>query len=242
MEATQPSTEPKKRYINVNEIFGPTIQGEGTHTGERCAFLRVAGCNLSCVWCDTPYSWDWERYDRNEESHPTAVEDIASQINAMRVNRLIISGGEPMLQQHYFGDIKRLTGCKIDVETNGTILPKPATELAVDHFTVSPKLAHAGDPEAMRIKPAVLQRFSQLAMTGRASFKFVAESEEDFKEIDKFLKLGDIPDQSVYIMAEGITVEAQLKGMRKIADAVIKRGWNLSSRLHVLIWETERAK
>ena len=56
------------RLLNVNEIFGPTIQGEGPHTGRLVGFLRLAGCNLACSWCDTPYSWDWTKYDKAEES------------------------------------------------------------------------------------------------------------------------------------------------------------------------------
>ncbi|HHK7228110.1 TPA: hypothetical protein ACQXLV_002143, partial [Streptococcus pneumoniae] len=42
--------------LPVSEVFGPTIQGEGPHAGRTCHFIRLGGCNLSCSWCDTPYS------------------------------------------------------------------------------------------------------------------------------------------------------------------------------------------
>ena len=112
MVLTVQSTAPKDRHINVNEIFGPTIQGEGIHTGVRVGFLRLAGCNLSCSWCDTPYSWDWSRYDRNEESHKRLISEVAEELKAMKVSRLILTGGEPMMQQWAFKSIQAATGMK----------------------------------------------------------------------------------------------------------------------------------
>ena len=233
-------TEKREPFFNVNEIFGPTIQGEGPHTGQQVSFFRVAGCNLSCVWCDTPYSWDWERFDRNEESHKTTVTDVAEALTQLGASRIVMTGGEPMGQQKNIPLLYQLTGMKIDVETNGTIMPKDETIEAVDLFCVSPKLAHAGDPENLRLKPEVLAKFAELSRVGKAFFKFVAEKEEDFEEIETFIKAGDIPQEAVWIMPEGFTAERHLANLRKLADKVIERGWNLTSRIHVLIWDTER--
>jgi 7-carboxy-7-deazaguanine synthase len=231
---------PKTTYVNVNEIFGPTIQGEGSHTGHRVGFLRLAGCNLACVWCDTPYSWDWSRYDKNEESHRMSVEDIAEAIKPMKVDRLIVTGGEPMLQQRNFKAIYEATGCKLDIETNGTIEPKPETIDAVDLFVVSVKLEHAGDSDLARIKWEAIFKFAELAEQGKAIFKFVAKDATDLDEIREIVDAGCIPPHTVYIMAEGVTVDAQLEGMRRIVDFVIEEGWQLSPRLHTLIWGQER--
>jgi len=230
----------REPFFNVNEIFGPTIQGEGPHTGQLVSFFRVAGCNLSCVWCDTPYSWDWERYDRNEESHKQSVTDVAEALTQLGANRIVMTGGEPMAQQRNIPLLYALTGLKIDVETNGTMMPKDDTIEAVDLFCVSPKLAHAGDPEEMRLKPEVLAKFAELSKVGKAMFKFVAEKEEDFAEIETFIEAGNIPQEAVWIMPEGFTPERHMANLTKLADKVIERGWNLTSRLHVLIWGTER--
>lgn len=62
----------------VSEVFGPTHQGEGPHAGQLCAFVRLMGCNLSCSWCDTPYTWDASRYDLKAEGHRMTVEDRKS--------------------------------------------------------------------------------------------------------------------------------------------------------------------
>lgn len=228
------------KYVNINEIFGATIQGEGPHAGERVGFVRFAGCNLSCSWCDTPYSWDWSRYDRNEEVHKCSIMDIVVAVNPMRVKRLVITGGEPMLQQQHFPEIHRLTECLLDVETNGTRMPTPEAIEAVDMFVVSPKLTFAGDSEKMRIKPDVIKKFAELSLQGKAIFKFVAEKEEDFDEIEKFQQIGNIPNHAIWIMPEGMTAETHLPNLRKLANAVVDKEWNLTSRLHVLIWEQLR--
>ena len=234
-----PKTE-RISHVNVNEIFGPTIQGEGVHTGHRVGFLRLAGCNLACVWCDTPYSWDWSRYDKNEESHKMTIEAIAEQIAPMDAKRLIVTGGEPMLQQRHFKALRDATGCKLDIETNGTIEPKPEAIEAVDMFVVSIKLAHAGDSDELRIKWEAIFKFAELSEQGKAIFKFVAKDSMDFEEIREIVDAACIPAEAVYIMPEGVTPDAQLDGMRRIADFVIEEGWNMSPRLHTLIWGLER--
>lgn len=240
MEPTAQSISRKERHINVNEIFGPTIQGEGIHSGVRVAFLRLAGCNLSCVWCDTPYSWDWSRYDRNEESHKRTITEVAEELKAMHCSRLILTGGEPMMQQWAFADLQAATGMKIDVETNGTRMPTADAEAAIDMFCVSPKLGHAGDPKERRIVIPALRRFAQLADEGKAMFKFVAKTEADFEEIEEVIKLANIDDHAVWIMPEGANPTDHMQTTQNLADAVVKRGWNLSMRLHLLIWNTER--
>lgn len=233
-------TEKRPHHVNVNEWFGPTVQGEGPHMGRRCGFLRLAGCNLSCSWCDTPYSWDWKNYDRDTESHPMQVEAIAEQVNAMGVELLIITGGEPLLQQRAIPDIRRLTGCSIDVETNGTRAPQPDVIDAVDLFCVSPKLAFATDPETWRIHDDALAVFAELARQGKAIFKFVAEKVDDFVEVRALRDRHNIPDSSIWIMPEGYTQDRHLEHLRQLASPIVAEGWNLSSRLHVLAWEKER--
>lgn len=232
----------KPRHYNINEIFGPTIQGEGPHMGQRVGFVRVAGCNLSCSWCDTPYSWDWERFDRAAESHPMTVEEIADQVKKARVERIVLTGGEPMMQQRLIPALYEATGCLIDVETNGTRVPLEGLEDAVDLFNVSPKLSHAQDPAERRIVDKAMDAYAALAKRGKAIFKFVAEKPEDLEEIRSILDRYSIPDSAVWIMPEGMTIEQHLRHLQEIADAVVDAGFNLTTRIHVLAWETVRKR
>ena len=176
--------------MRVNEIFGPTVQGEGPHAGQYCGFLRFAECNLSCSWCDTPYTWDWKRFDRSQESIQMSVQEVADVIIDLMCHRMVFTGGEPMMQQRYFPELEAETGCSIDVETNGTIIPTGDTIESVDLFVVSPKLAHSGDPEKLRIKPLALDAYAALSRERKAVFKWVAKDVEQLVEAREVTTFG----------------------------------------------------
>jgi organic radical activating enzyme len=225
----------------INETFGPTIQGEGVHTGQRVGFIRLANCNLACSWCDTPYSWDWERYDKNLEAHDIPIQELTAIIRSWKVKRVILTGGEPLMQQPALIELVRENAdILFDIETNGTIAPKEDLAVWVDMFCVSPKLAHSGDIEKKRIKQASLEAFSNLAYEGIAIFKFVIEQLSDLDEVDSVVEEYAINRSDVWIMFEGKDAETQLERMRTLSDGVIARGYNISPRLHVLTWNTRR--
>jgi 7-carboxy-7-deazaguanine synthase len=231
----------------VAEVFGATIQGEGPSTGRRCGFIRTGGCNLHCEWCDTPYTWDAARFDLRAELQRRPVADIAGEVAAMGVGLVVITGGEPLLHQAQPGwlsllDALTALGIDVEIETNGTVVPTVPTMLDGIRFNVSPKLAHAGDPESARIRPDALARFANLARLGRASFKFVARSVDDLPEIADLVVEHDIPADRVWVMPEGTTADDVLAGARHLADPVIAAGWNLTTRLHTLVWGQERAR
>lgn len=233
---------PKVTHLNVNEVFGPTVQGEGPYTGQRVSFLRLAGCNLTCSWCDTPYAWDWERYDRKAESHRREISDLGEEIQQHGTTQLVVTGGEPLSQQKGIVALRGvLPQHRIHVETNGTIVPNEATVLAVRIFAVSPKLAHAGDPKDARLVPAALETFAELAWQDRAFFKFVAKTTHDLTEIATLVRTYRIPNDAVWVMPEGADRTTHLRHMELLADGIVAHGWNLGTRLHVLAWGTKRA-
>lgn len=222
--------------VLVNECFGPTLQGEGPGAGRPCVFLRLALCNLRCTWCDTPYSWDWSRFDRSAEVHEMEPDDVVSELrkHAGALTALVISGGEPMLQQRRLLPVlSALDGWWVEVETAGT---RPLlAELAehVDRFNVSPKLANSGNLLGARYRPAVLR---QLVRTDRAVFKFVAQHEDDLPEVERIVEEVGIPATRVWIMPEGATAATLEKHTAALWDATVRRGWNLTTRLQILGW------
>tara|TARA_Y100001934_G_C12314739_1_gene756801 strand:+ start:1203 stop:1580 length:378 start_codon:yes stop_codon:yes gene_type:complete len=80
------------------EIF-QRIQGEGVNLGSPCTFLRLAGCNLKCTWCDTKYTWDWDKYKSEDEVVQISVKNLTCKIKSLHQQHLVITGGEPLLQQ-----------------------------------------------------------------------------------------------------------------------------------------------
>jgi organic radical activating enzyme len=229
----------------VSEVFGPTIQGEGPSTGNRALFIRLGGCNLSCSWCDTPYTWDAKRFDLRAELTRRPVGEIMAAVRRADVRLVVITGGEPLLHQHQSGwpallDELDRWGMFVEVETNGTVMPTEATIDASLDFNVSPKLAHSGLPEADRIKPDVLRRLA--ADDVRAIWKFVLSGPGDLAEVDALVTEYGIDRHKVWVMAEGTTPDAVLAGTRAIADPAIAAGFNVTTRLHTLVWGQERGR
>lgn len=235
----------------VSEIFGPTWQGEGSSIGKRCYFLRLGGCNQHCVWCDTPYTWDWTGrngvvFDPKQELRKFDVDEIVMELHRKMpeweqkggLPLLVISGGEPMLQQ------KRLVplaeelirrGWKLEIETAGTIFPLPALLPLISQFNVSPKLENSGNELRLRYKGKVLDALQE---TGRVCWKFVVMDKADLSEIRHIVTEHRL--HPVYIMPEGKTEDAIHGHMKEIAAAVLEEGWNLTSRLQVELWGNRR--
>lgn len=118
----------------INEIF-QSIQGEGYNSGVPSIFLRFSGCNLSCGFCDTAH----------QEGRLLSDEEIISELNRYPAKWVVLTGGEPSLfiDEEFIKKIKRETGKKIAIETNGTrLLPT-----GIDWVTVSPKtgMSESGD-------------------------------------------------------------------------------------------------
>jgi organic radical activating enzyme len=123
----------------VAEKFG-SFQGEGPWTGQRCVFIRFSRCNLTCRWCDTKYTWDWTQYRPSEVSARISVPELVGWVTEQDVDLMVITGGEPMLQQPAMA---ALAGgvpdrVRVQVETNGTQVPEPALVELVDLWVITP--------------------------------------------------------------------------------------------------------
>lgn len=221
------------------EIFR-TVQGEGPSTGVPAVFVRLADCNLRCSFCDTAYTWDWSRHDRARET--VEVTDVVERLTkiASGAKTVVITGGEPLLQQDDLVDVARALverGLRIEVETNGTIIPQPALAENVAQWNVSPKLASSGNAERARLRPAALGWF---ATAPNAFFKFVVCSEGDLGEVDGYVETFSIPKERVLLMPEGTDAATLSERSRWLADACVARGLRLGTRLHVFLWGAKR--
>ena len=248
--------------LRVSQVFGPTIQGEGSAAGRHCLFLRLYDCNLTCTWCDTAYTWadtdtraaktesgiQYDRWDPKyglKHMHHDEVYDKLKDLWNFeeKPTIIVISGGEPMMQQDNLIPLVKMlvdTYSEVHIETAGTIAPTPEFASYVTQFNVSPKLEHSGNPLGKRIKPAVLERFVR---TRKAWFKFVVRDIGDLSEIDDIVEQNKMPHNRVMIMPEGTTPEANMKIMTpEMAEQVVQRGWGISFRTHVLIWGDDKDK
>jgi 7-carboxy-7-deazaguanine synthase len=98
--------------LTINEIFH-SIQGESTHTGRPCVFVRLTACDLRCSWCDTPYAFT--------EGTKMSVSDVLSRVEGYGCDLVEITGGEPLLQRDVYPLMQQLldSGRTVMVETGG---------------------------------------------------------------------------------------------------------------------------
>lgn len=131
--------------MNVIEIFS-SIEGEGKRQGQLCTFIRLAGCNMRCPYCDTKYS-----YGENANVKKMSVLSIVKEIKRLGNKNVTITGGEPLLQANELEKIIRcLPQIKFNIETNGTI-SKPFTYPNV-FYTADYKMPCSGAIEPINNK------------------------------------------------------------------------------------------
>ncbi len=220
------------------EIFA-SVQGEGVSAGLPSTFVRLAICNLRCEWCDTAYTWDWSRFDRDEQTLMLAPGAVAAEVACREPSNVVITGGEPLLQRRQLAPLARMlkdAGYRIEVETNGTVAPGPLAAL-VDQWNVSPKLAHSGNAGLARVRPDALHA---LADTGRAWLKFVVRDPGDVAEAESIREAAGIPHDRTQLMPEGRSAAELSSRSPWLAELCAREGYRFTTRLHIYIWGDKR--
>jgi 7-carboxy-7-deazaguanine synthase len=150
--------------LTINEIFH-SIQGESTHAGRPCVFVRLTACDLRCSWCDTPYAF--------HEGHKMSLEDVVAQVRGYGCNVVEITGGEPLLQKEVYPLMQRLLddGYTVMLETGGhrSIAQVPAGVVRVMDVKCP------GSGEAHRNDWSNMEH-----LTLRDEVKFVIKDREDY--------------------------------------------------------------
>ena len=219
------------------EIFA-SLQGEGPSAGMPVAFLRLSRCNLACTWCDTRYTWDFDRFDRKENQLTLDITDVAQRVLLLNQNRLVITGGEPLLQAGRLADLLGLLpDLRVEIETNGTVRPPARLDVRVDQYNVSPKLSHSGNPAALALIPAMLDHW---ASDQRAFFKFVISTPEDVEVVVALAQTHTIPASRIFLMAEGTDSVTLREREKWLAPLCLAYGLRLSDRLHIHLYGDTR--
>lgn len=227
------------KFLNISGdgVFF-SVQGEGNSMGELSCFLRLSGCNLKCVWCDTKYTWsDREKTSWSCEQTKEIIENAWKCTNKNKTKRLVITGGEPLIQQEAIENLlKKMPEWNIEIETNGTIIPTKDI-LKRAQINCSPKLKNSDNPRELRIKDEVIKTL----IKANTFFKFVASSASDLDEIEKdFVNKFSIDINRVIIMPQGISSEEIRNNALKIIEGVKEKGYRLLGRLHCEIWGNQR--
>lgn len=229
------------------EIFA-SVQGEGPSAGAPCTFIRLSRCNLACVWCDTAYTWHFEgderphrgteTFDRKANQVTLGEADVARRITDLGQRRLIITGGEPLLQAPALAALlELLPDMTVEVETNGTTTAPARLDIRIDQYNVSPKLAHSGNAAELALLP---ERLSHYSADQRAFFKFVIAEPEDLEEVKALVRAHAILPARVFLMPEGTDSATLREREQWLVPLCLQHGFRMSDRLHIHLFGDTR--
>ena len=206
-------------YLNVFEIY-PSIQGESTRAGRKCVFIRLAGCNLDCAYCDSS-----EAAKGNGQRMETDA--IMEKIKAFGINLVEVTGGEPLAQEAAKDLLDHLAGAGYEtlVETNGSVNIAGFTRKA--SYIVDVKTPGSGAGGSFD------ERNLEALMPGD-ELKFVVTSREDFDWAEGFVRAHGLEGAApiLYSPAEGMVSPKALAGWMMEARTPAR----LNLQLHKIIW------
>lgn len=208
--------------LRIMEVYR-SIQGEGIDVGKEVIFVRMSGCNLSCVWCDTKPSWT------GKIGIDCTPGELINEVveHTVGAKNIVITGGEPFVQNHTllyeFCAMAKHLGYHVAWETNGTIIPSPDFYDVTDLFTISPKLYSSGQiPFQSSWVDEWVYAFSDLVQ-----FKFVIANEKDAQEaifiITESQAMKEFRIPIVFQPEESVDAEVYPKLPEMIYDAFRKR-------------------
>lgn len=239
-----------KQTIPVLEIFGPTFQGEGMVIGQKTMFVRTAGCDYSCSWCDSAFTWDGSAKQDIRQLTAQQIWDEFVALGGDSFSHITISGGNPALIKAMgtLIDLAHAKGVRVGVETQGSRWQDWLND--VDDLTISPKPPSSN----MVTNYAILdETIATLRATSKGTFtlKVVVFNDEDYDyakaihhrypDVPFFLQVGNddietTDDQSLIMHLLGkyewllnkVSTDHEMNNVRPLPQ------------LHTLVWGNKR--
>ena len=196
--------------LTVNEIFF-SIQGESSHAGRPCVFVRLTGCDLRCVWCDTPYAF--------EEGQKQSVEAVVSAVDAYGCSLVEVTGGEPLLQSDVYPLMRTLlaAGKTVLLETGGHV------DISnVPHEVV--KVIDVKCPGSGEVERNDLANLDRLA--GHDEVKFVIRDRSDYEFASGLVRKHRLDGRCAAVLFSPV---------HRVLDPEQLSEWTLADRLPVRI-------
>jgi 7-carboxy-7-deazaguanine synthase len=207
-----------------------SLQGEGVLAGTPSFFIRTSGCNLRCIWCDTPYA-SWQ-----PEGERLSVDALVEQAHGAGLRHVVVTGGEPLIQRGIGVLTARLAaaGHHVTVETAGSVTPRFSCHL----LSLSPKTS-SSDPDGRWRAPHHRLRADRrplrelLARFPEHQLKLVVVSAEDIDEILRLVKDLGVERERVLLMPEGRSTAEVTARAPLVARLCLEHGFRYSPRLHM---------
>lgn len=229
--------------MRIAEIFH-SLQGEGKLTGLPSAFVRLAGCNLHCRYCDTRYAL------RPDDGREMSVAQIVNDLSVYPTKYTVITGGEPLLADELdeLCASLRADGRHVTLETAATI----DRLVTVDLASISPKLSNstpkekllAAEHDRLRLRPEVIQAYLRQARSNNTDIqlKFVLEKPTDMNEVAEVLGSleGQFDPADILLMPQAIDRRQLSRRSPWVADLCNQHGYRFCGRLQISLYGNRR--
>ncbi|MCJ8012373.1 7-carboxy-7-deazaguanine synthase QueE [Paenibacillus sp. KQZ6P-2] len=237
--------------IPVLEIFGPTVQGEGMVIGQKTMFVRTAGCDYRCSWCDSAFTWDGSGVKDIRKMDAKAIWDELKCIGGDRFSHVTLSGGNPLLlpQLSSLVSLLKAYGIRMAVETQGTRWQDWLTE--IDEVTISPKPPSSGMATDWDKLDGIVNRLGSRPERYAYSLKVVIFDDHDleyaqtvhnrYPNVPMFLQVGN---SDVTRMDKDTHAAELIKQYEALIDKVmtseVLNDVRVLPQLHTLVWGNKR--
>lgn len=204
--------------MRITEIFF-SIQGESSHAGRPCVFVRLTGCNLRCTWCDSEYTFTG--------GERMSLDDVVEKVKGYGCNLVEITGGEPLAQSESFDLITRLCdeGFEVLIETSGSIDTSPVDERA--KLILDVKCPGSGEVEKNR-----WENLDRLRPQ-HDEVKFVIADRDDYEWAKRVIAEKHLDKHTVLLSPVWGRMEMKALAEWMLADRVPAR---FQTQLHKHIW------
>jgi organic radical activating enzyme len=246
--------------LEVNEIFGPTIQGEGKYVGNPSIFIRFGKCNFRCEGfaveyetpsgvkkcsCDSFYAVDPAFKDQWHKMNKDEIIEQVKKLEPSYKADIVITGGEPLLywKDEEFQEILKYyisNGYKVTIETNGSLNIDFTKEYQKELiFSMSVKLSNSLEPLKKRVNENTLKKI--INNTKESYLKFVISKEFIKKAKDEIESISSIiPNCEIYLMPMGDSAYEINKHSESVINMAIESGYKYCDRLHIRVWDNKR--
>ncbi|MEW5205121.1 7-carboxy-7-deazaguanine synthase QueE [Bacillus cereus] len=233
--------------IPVLEIFGPTIQGEGMVIGQKTMFIRTAGCDYSCSWCDSAFTWDGSAKLQVRQMAPEEIWNELVEIGGENFSHVTISGGNPVLLKNiqFLLTVLKENGIRTAIETQGskwqewllqieevTISPKPPSSKMKTDFIMLDSIIRKLERKDFSLKVVVFEDYD---------FEYAVKVHKRYPHVPFFLQVGN--DDTKTMDDAALIKNLLLKYERLIEKAVQCKEMNdvkILPQLHALVWGNKR--
>lgn len=232
--------------IPVLEIFGPTIQGEGMVVGKKTMFVRTAGCDYHCAWCDSAFTWDGSAKDHIRRMNVEEIWEELQRLGENRFSHVTISGGNPalipaigelvsLLKEHHIRTAIETQGSRwqewlLDID-DVTISPKPPSSYMETNFEILDTIVERLRNQHMSLKVVVFNE---------ADFAFAREVHERYSDVPFYVQVGN---DDVHTDQNAMLITNLLHKYEWLINQVIESNLNdvtVLPQLHTLVWGNKR--